>query len=116
MEEIGIYILAAIMLFAAYAHIRWPKFYKPMVPKPIPLSWANIFSVITEAGIAILLLLPSYRKIGGLAFMVLMIVFLPIHIWDLFRERPVMRSRTGAVIRLLIQFLLIYVGWLIWKN
>lgn len=45
-----------------------------------------------------------------------MIVFLPIHIWDVTKEIPAIGSKTAAGIRLGIQFLLIAAGWWIYKT
>jgi len=45
-----------------------------------------------------------------------MIAFLPIHVWDLFRAEPAIGSMNAAIIRVLIQFVLIYLGWRIWKK
>ena len=87
-----------------------------MIPEFIPELLANVLSVIAEAGIVILLLVPKYRRLGGLGFMLLMIAFLPIHTWDAFRENPAIGPMPAPVIRLVIQFLLIYAGYWIYKS
>lgn len=110
------YLLAIFLLISAFAHVFNPGFYDPLIPKFIPKSAANILAAISEAAIGLALILPQYRELGGLGFMLLMLAFLPIHIWDLFKEVPFMGSTTSAVIRLLVQLLLIYAGWWIWKS
>ena len=75
-----------------------------------------LFQGAGEAAIGIALIIPKYRKWGGLGFFLLMIGFLPIHVWDLFKETPAIGSMNAAIIRVLIQFVLIYLGWRIWKK
>ena len=107
-------IFGIIMLGAAYNHIVNAEIYYAMVPKFIPVAFADVFSVVTEALVGILLLIPKTRKYGALGFTVLMIIFLPLHIWDVFRvknlENPLVNNMTVAVVRLIIQFLVIGVG------
>jgi uncharacterized membrane protein len=110
------YLLAALMLLGAYGHIANPDFYRPMTPAFIPLGFANWASVVVEAAIGIGLIIPSTRKLAAWGFFLLMIVFLPIHIWDLIQETPVVGSRQAAVIRLIVQLLLIYAGWYVQRT
>lgn len=116
MKTILSYIFAAILLLSAVMHAIKPEFYAPMIPEFISENLANILSTITEAIVAILLILPKYRKLGGLGFMILMLAFLPIHIWDLTKEVPMVGSKGAAIFRLVMQFVLIYAGWWIYKK
>ena len=116
MKHILPVILAALMLFSAYNHIVTPAFYAPFIPDFISEDFANILSTILEAVIGIALIIPMYRKWGGLGFFLLMIAFLPIHIWDLFKETPAIGSMNAAIIRVVIQFVLIYLGRRIWRK
>ena len=50
----------------------------------IRLVLVNGFTVT----VGVLLFIPKYRHWGGLGFCVLMLAFLPLHIWDLFKEQP----------------------------
>ena len=116
MKKVLPYLLGFIMLLSAVAHILNPAFYTEMVPSFIPLGLANIVAAIAEAVIAVLLFLPKYRSWGGLAFLLLMIAFLPLHVWDLFKENPAVGPSPAPIIRLAFQFLLIYAGWWIYKK
>jgi len=109
-------LLGLFMLFGAYNHIVNPEFYAPMIPGFIPENFANIMAAIAELIVGVLLVIPKYQKWGGLGFTILMIVFLPIHIWDLTKEVPAVGSQTAALIRLIIQFIVIVVGWWIYKK
>ncbi|MEM6698217.1 MAG: hypothetical protein AAF806_15045 [Bacteroidota bacterium] len=116
MKHILPILLAALMLFSAYNHIVKPDFYAPFIPDFISKDFANISSTILEAIVGIALIIPKYRHWGGLGFALLMIAFLPIHVWDLFKETPAIGSMNAAIIRVLVQFILIYLGWRIWKR
>lgn len=111
-----VFLLAAMMLLGAFNHIYAPENYSAFIPDFISENIANILSTITEGTVGILVLIPKYRKWGGLGFSILMIAFLPIHVWDLTKEIPAIGSTMAAVIRLGIQFLLIAAGWWIYKS
>ena len=110
------YLLGGLLLLSAVAHILNPDFYAPMIPDFIPEGFANIFTAIVEAAIGVLLFLPKYRHWGGLGFFLLMIAFLPLHVWDMFKENPLVGPQPAPTIRLLMQFLLIYAGWWVYKK
>ena len=116
MKKIPSYILALLLLASAIGHAIRPEFYAPMIPDFISVSLANILATIVEAAVGIMLLIPRYRKWGGLSFMALMIAFMPIHVWDLFRENPAIGAPPMPAIRLVFQFVLIYAGWWIYKS
>ena len=112
-------IFGLVLLAAAYNHIVNAEIYVAMVPKFIPVLFADIFAVAAEALVGILLLIPKTRKYGALGFALLMIIFLPLHIWDVFRvgnhENPLVKNLNVAVIRLVIQFLVIALGFWMYK-
>ena len=100
MKNILSYVLGAILLISAVAHIFNPDFYAPMIPDFIPDGLANILTAIVEAGIGVMLFLPKYRRWGGLGFFILMIAFLPLHVWDLFKENSIVGPSPFPEIRL----------------
>ncbi len=116
MKNILAYLLGAILLGGAVGHVVSPDFYAAMIPEFIPAGLANISAAIAEAVVGILLFLPKYRHWGGLGFFLLMLGFLPIHVWDLFKEIPAIGPSPAPEIRLVVQFLLIYAGWWIYKK
>lgn len=111
-----VFLLAALMLLGAFNHIYAPETYAAFIPEFIPENLANVLSTIAEGVVGIVLIVPKYRKWGGLGFCILMLAFLPIHIWDLTKEVPAVGSKMGAAIRLVVQFLLIAAGWWIYKT
>lgn len=116
MKKIVAYIFAFIMLAAAVAHIVKPEIYVPMVPDFLPFQLANVFAIITEAAVGIMLIMPKYRRYGGLAFAILMFIFLPIHLLDFMKEQPVIGSKMIAIARLVFQFIFMYLGWWIYQS
>jgi uncharacterized membrane protein len=111
MKKILPYLLGILLVAGGIAHIVNPAFYEPMIPGFIPAGMANILSAIVELAVGILLFLPRYRYWGSIGFLVLMIAFLPIHIWDLLKESPAVGPSPAPEIRLTLQLVLIYAGW-----
>lgn len=108
--------MATLMIAGALGHVFATEMYSPMIPDFINSTLAHVVSVLLEIGIGIALLHPKYRHVGGLGFMLLMLGFLPIHIWDVFRETPAIGPFPAAAIRLVFQFILIYLGYWVFKT
>jgi uncharacterized membrane protein len=108
-----LYLFAAILLLSGVYHLVDPAFYDPLMPDWMPKRLANYAAGIAELVIAVLLVLPDWRLWGIRASLVLMILFLPLHVLDLWRDPPVVGSPGIAVMRLVIQVALI--GWLAWE-
>ena len=106
-------LYAIIMLGGAVGHVASPEFYAPLVPPPIPLWFANVSSTIVEAAIGVMLLVPKTRRLGAIGFTLLMLAFVPIHVWDALKDQPAVGSHTAAAVRLVVQALFITGGvWL----
>tara|TARA_B110000046_G_scaffold43521_2_gene48524 strand:- start:2321 stop:2683 length:363 start_codon:yes stop_codon:yes gene_type:complete len=108
-------LVGLVMIVGAAGHIFSPELYAQMIPAFLPMQFANISAAVCEAIVGVLLFVPKYRANGGIGFMLLMFAFLPIHVWDALQDAPAVGSPTVAVFRLVIQFLLIYTGWWIYK-
>ena len=116
MKNILSYLFGVMMIAGAVGHVLAPHFYAAMIPSFISPTFANILATIVEAAVGVLLFIPKYRHWGGLGFSVLMLAFLPLHIWDLFKEQPAVGPSPAPEIRLVFQFLFIYAGWWIYKK
>jgi uncharacterized membrane protein len=109
-------VIALFMIYAGIQHFLKPAFFMPFVPEFLPLKTTIIYaSGVAEILVGVLLLIKKYAKIGAIGILVLLFLFLPIHIWDVFSETPAIGSQKAALIRLPIQFLLIFIVWKI-KN
>jgi len=105
-------LFAAFMIFGGVQHFLNPDFYIPFVPSFLPLTTAIIYaSGILEILFGIMLIIPKYSKQGALGILLLMLIFLPIHVWDVFSATPAIGSQKAALIRLPIQFLFIAIAW-----
>jgi len=116
MKKIISIFIAVVMILGAIGHVAFPELYSALIPSFISEFIAHLLAMITELGIGIALLIPKYRKYGGLAFMILMIIFLPIHIWDMFKEDPFIGTKTIAFVRIALQVVMIYGGLWIYKK
>ncbi len=105
-----------ILSVSAIAHVLVPDVFNPLIPEFIPALLANILAAIVEGALAVMLFMPKYRHLGGLGFSLLMVAFLPLHIWELFKEEPLVGPEPLTSIRVFIQLALIYLGWRIYRK
>ena len=104
--------LAILMIAAGITHFVKTRSYLRIVPQFLTLRKGIVlFSGLVELVAGIGLCMPAYRHRAAVLVMALMVLFLPLHIWDISRDRPAMGSRRLALIRLPIQFLLIAWAW-----
>lgn len=103
-------LLALFFIYAGIQHFIKPTFYEPFVPAFLPFKTTIIYaSGILEALFGILLLIPKYAKLGATGILVLLLIFLPVHVWDVFSETPAIGTQKAAYIRLPFQFL--FIAW-----
>lgn len=91
------------------AHFASPRIFIALIPKVVPwrLFWVHISGVV-ELALAAGLWLDGWRRRAAQGTLALMLLFLPLHAADVFREKPVAGGRKGtAVLRLIAQFGLI---------
>ncbi len=109
-------LLAVFMIYAGSQHFINPDFFNPFVPDILVFKTAIIYvSGILEVGLGILLLVPKFASKAALAIFVLMLLFLPIHIWDVFSDTPAIGSHQAALIRLPMQLVLIALSFKLYK-
>lgn len=108
------FVFAGFFAFAGIMHIIKPKFFKHFIPKPFPKNLVNYIVGIIELALGIGQLIPEFVKESAAGIMLLLVLFLPIHIWDVTRERPAIGSKRTAIIRVPFQFLLFYFAYLIY--
>ena len=110
----GVKILLALFItYAGVQHFINPDFFLKVIP-PFLMDFGYpivYISGVVEIAIGLLLFTPKFQREGALAFMLLMLFFLPLHIWDVFAENPFTGNRQNALIRLVLQFVLIGLPW-----
>jgi uncharacterized membrane protein len=106
-------------LFFAYAgimHFVKPQFFKHFIPDFLPKLAVNYVFGFIEITLGFGVFFNKTAKEAALGIFILMVIFLPIHIWDVTRTRPAIGSKKLAIIRIPLQFLLMYIAYLIYSN
>ena len=84
LKKIAFWLLVAFYLFAGANHFMNPEFYNGMIPPYLPWhGLINIASGVAEIGLALLLLVPSLRSKAAIGIIVLLIAFIPAHIYHI---------------------------------
>ncbi len=105
-------LVSIIMILGGIQHFIAPDFYLPFVPDFLVFKLTIIYlSGILEIVLGVSLYIKKYKSLATLGIFLLMIVFLPVHIWDVFSNTPAIGSHTAALIRLPIQLALIAITW-----
>ncbi|MDX8552870.1 DoxX family membrane protein [Tenacibaculum sp. 1B UA] len=107
-------LFGIFFIFAGTMHFVKPKIFNRFIPNFLPKLAVNYIAGLLELAIGIGLLINQTTKQAALTIFVLMLIFLPIHIWDVFREKPAIGSKKIAIIRVPLQFLLLYIAYLIY--
>jgi uncharacterized membrane protein len=110
------FLFGAFMIFGGVMHFVHPANYRPFIPGFLPADLITYLSGIVEIIVGIGVFIPSYRSWATLGILVLMVMFLPLHIMDVFKDTPAIGSHQAALIRLPIQFVLILCAWFINKK
>ena len=110
-------VLAIFLIFGGVQHFISPNNYIPFVPSVLPFTLAIIYLFgLFEILFGLALFFKKLETIGAWGILILMLLFLPIHIWDVFSNTPAIGSHNAALIRLLIQFVLIFIAWKVKNN
>ena len=107
------FLFGAFMIFGGVNHFRNPAMYLLFVPDFLPAALVNQVSGVLEIVLGLGVFIPQFRQRAAYGIFLLMLVFLPLHLWDVFREKPAIGSHEAALIRLPVQFLFILIGWFI---
>lgn len=105
------YVLGLVLFAGAAGHISNPEIYAGFIPDFLSEDLVNYGSAIVEGLLGLGVFIPKYRTKSLMGILILMILLLPIHIIDLFQEEPVIGSKAAAIIRVPVQFLLMFMAW-----
>jgi len=110
-------VLSIFLIFGGVQHLISPNNYISFVPSFLPFTMAIIFlSGLFEVLFGVALFFKKLEVLGAWGILILMILFLPVHIWDVFSNTPAIGSHNAALIRLPIQFSLIFIAWKVKNN
>lgn len=107
------YLFGAFLIVAGIGHFLHPQTYFAFIPDFLPKDVVNYLSGLLEILVGIVVFIPRFKNISTFTILLMMVAFLPLHIIDVFKEHPAIGSHTIAIIRLPLQFLLIYWAWFI---
>lgn len=110
------FLFAAFMILGGVNHFLKPEMYFPFIPEVLPQKVIIYLSGVLEIALGVGACIPQLRSKATLGILVLMIVFLPLHIIDVFKENPAVGTHEAALIRLPLQFVLILWAWFIYRQ
>lgn len=104
------------MVIAGISHFLKPAMFLPFIPDFLPKEAINYLAGAVEIMVGIGTFMARFRRLATLILLLMMVGFLPLHIMDVFKEQPAIGSHQAALIRLPIQFVLIFGAWFIHKK
>jgi uncharacterized membrane protein len=110
------FLFGAFMIFGGVNHFLKPAMYLAMTPDFLPKEITNYLVGIAEILVGVGVFIPRFRSLAALGILAMMLVFLPIHIVDFFKDNPVIGSHKAASIRIAVQFVFIAWAWFIYKK
>ena len=109
-------IYGGFFCFAGIMHIIKSNFFKHFIPDFLPKKLVNYVVGILEFSVGFGLFFLETVKPASIGIITLLIIFLPIHIWDVTKKRPAIGSKKTAIIRIPLQFLLLYGTYIVYIN
>ncbi len=99
----------AAFIASGIAHFLSPRIFVSLIPRGVPgRPFLVYISGLVELVLAVGLWQERWRKQAAHGTLGLMLLFLPLHVVDIFREKPIAGGRRWtAVLRLIAQFGLI---------
>ncbi len=119
-QRTGLYIMAALYMLAGLNHFRNPAFYHSIIPPYLGNAvLINIVSGTAEILLAILRLFKITRKLACYGIVLMLLAFIPAHVYMLQKAFPANGNNTPGWILwirlLIIQPLLIWWAWCLRK-
>ena len=109
-------IFGVFFAYAGFMHFKKPRFFNGFIPNFLPKLTVNYVFGFIEFVLGIALFLNQTTKNAAVGIFALMLLFLQIHIWNLTKKRPTIGSKKLAIIRIPMQFALMYCAYLIYMN
>jgi len=120
-KTVLLYGMIAFYIFGGYNHFRDPDFYIPLIP-PYLATWAvelNLLSGVFEIGLALLLIPKQTRKYAGWGIVLMLIAFIPSHIYFIQKGEFIIGSIEMTPIKSWIRLLIgqpILILWAWWAS
>jgi uncharacterized membrane protein len=112
-QRLAIGTLALVFAGVGVAHFIAIEGFEKFVPEWMPWKgfWV-VFTGIVEIALAIGLMLEKTRRWAGILAVGLLLLYLPLHVADVFRDAPVIGPKPVAIARLPLQLAFLYMAWL----
>ncbi|WP_420587466.1 hypothetical protein [Ruegeria sp.] len=110
------YLIAVILIGGGAGHLLQPDFFIGFVPSWLPGPQVVFLTGLMQIALGVITLLPKARPFGGLLFALLCLGYMPLHVWDLFRDDPVIAPLWVAAVRILFQIGFIWAGYRVWSG
>ena len=86
-------LLAILMISGGIQHFRSPDLYVPFVPSFLPFPFVIIYVTgLFEIVFGLALFSKKWSRLGAWGVLCLMLLFLPLHLWDVFSKTPAIGS------------------------
>lgn len=109
-------IFGVFLIGMGVLHFINPTPFLAFIPEQLPQELLNILEGIAEIGLGLGVFFNATAQLAKLGIVILMLMFLPIHFFDMFRDPPAIGSLTVALFRFPMQFVLIYWAWFSFKK
>ena len=109
-------LFGVFLIIGGVNHFLTPAMYFPFIPDFLPQEVINYLAGIMEIILGIGVFVPKFRPMATFGIFLMMLIFLPLHILDIFKENPAIGSHQAAFLRLPLQFVLILWAWFIQKR
>lgn len=109
-------LVAFVMILGGSGHLVFSRQYEVIVPDMLPERFVVLSTGILQIAIGLAALLPKLRRQAGLAFALLCIAYMPLHLWDFFRPDPIFPPVLAASARVIVQGLFIWAGLTLWRG
>ena len=104
------YIIGALFVLAGANHFRQPKIYERIMPPYIPAKPTMVMlSGIAEMILGFMILTPASQILAAWGIIIMLLLFLPVHIYMLQNEKASMKlPKWILILRIPLQFGLMF--------
>ncbi len=107
-------IFSLFFMYAGYMHFAKPRFFNHFIPNFLPKLTVNYVVGVIELLLGLGLVFSKTLSYAAIGIFILMLLFLPIHIWDATKIKPAIGSKKLAFVRIPLQFILMFFAWVIY--
>jgi uncharacterized membrane protein len=107
------FLIGAVFIIVGIAHFTQTLEFQLFLPQWVPFKYAAVIgSGVLEIILGILVMTKQFRTMAAMAIIVVLVLYLPLHIYDLTRFIPHIGSKAMAWGRLPLQVLMIWMAYL----